>query len=68
MAYARYFKRGKKRYGPFYYKSVRMPDGRVKSLYLGKTLPKGETIETERRFPSRNVIIIALLVFLVIGA
>ncbi|UCD07235.1 MAG: right-handed parallel beta-helix repeat-containing protein [Candidatus Aenigmatarchaeota archaeon] len=67
MAYARYFKRGKKRYGPFYYKSVRMPDGRVKSVYLGKTLPKEETIETERRFTSRNVIIITLLVLIVIG-
>ena len=32
MAYKRYFKRGGKTYGPYYYTSKKMPDGEFKDI------------------------------------
>ena len=49
MVYAKYITRtgrnGKKvRYGPYYYKSVRTPDGKVRNVYLGsKPVKKKKT-------------------------
>ena len=47
MAYAKYVthtnKEGKQvNYGPYYYKSVRTPDGKVRNIYLGPSLPEAE--------------------------
>ena len=47
MAYAKFVthtnKEGKQvNYGPYYYKSVRTPGGKVRNIYLGASLPEGE--------------------------
>jgi len=52
MAYAKFVthtnKEGKQvNYGPYYYKSVRTPEGKVRNIYLGPSLPEGEVIESE---------------------
>lgn len=41
MVHKRYITRGGKRYGPYFYKSVRLPDGRVKNEYLGQDYDSG---------------------------
>ena len=39
MVYKKYIVRGGKKFGPYYFKSVRTPDGKVKSVYLGTENP-----------------------------
>ena len=34
MVYAKYIKRNGKKYGPYYYKSVRTVNGKVKTIYV----------------------------------
>jgi len=38
LTYIRYIKRRGKLYGPYYYKSVRTPEGKVRNIYLGTRL------------------------------
>jgi hypothetical protein len=40
MVYKRYIVRDGKKIGPYYYKSVRTSDGRVKSVYIGRAPEK----------------------------
>lgn len=40
MVYKRYIIRDGKKIGPYYYKSVRTSDGRVKSVYIGRAPEK----------------------------
>jgi len=59
MVYAKYITRtgrnGKKiRYGPYYYKSVRTPDGRVRNIYLG-TKPVREKPEKNGKMNLRQI-------------
>jgi hypothetical protein len=47
MAYAKFVTRMNKEgkpisYGPYYYKSIRTPEGRVQNIYLGTSLPVNE--------------------------
>ncbi|RLI98333.1 MAG: hypothetical protein DRO99_00935, partial [Candidatus Aenigmatarchaeota archaeon] len=44
MVYAKYIKRNGKRFGPYYYKSVRDKDGTVRNIYVGRTPPKAEKL------------------------
>ena len=45
MVYKKYILKNGKRLGPYYYRSIRGKDGKVKSIYLGKNLPgKAEKI------------------------
>lgn len=37
MVHKRYIKRGGKLYGPYFYKSIRTKDGKVKNIYLGSS-------------------------------
>jgi hypothetical protein len=48
MVYAKYITRKDKagnpvKYGPYYYKSVRTPDGKVRNIYLGTKPVREET-------------------------
>jgi parallel beta-helix repeat protein len=71
----RYYK-GKK-LGPYYYESVRQPDGTVKSVYLGKKAPKGAKIARENIFKFQKpeffnriqprYFIVLLIAFVLIG-
>ena len=36
MVYVKYIKRGGKKYGPYYYKSIRDKNGEIKNIYVGK--------------------------------
>ncbi|MCX6711757.1 MAG: tandem-95 repeat protein [Candidatus Woesearchaeota archaeon] len=36
MVYVKYIKRGGKKYGPYYYQSIRDSNGNIKNLYVGK--------------------------------
>jgi len=40
MVYAKFIKKNGKKIGPYYYRSVRLPNGKVKSVYIGKNPPK----------------------------
>jgi hypothetical protein len=45
MAYAKFITKADKegrpvRYGPYYYKSIRTPEGKVRNIYLGTELAK----------------------------
>jgi len=42
MVYKRYIKRGGKLLGPYYYKTIKTPDGKVRSIYVGPVSPKEE--------------------------
>ncbi|MFH1376409.1 MAG: UbiA family prenyltransferase [Candidatus Woesearchaeota archaeon] len=46
MVYKKYIKRGGKKFGPYYFKSVRTQDGKVKSVYLGTEKPKASSLLT----------------------
>ena len=39
MVYAKFIKRNGKKFGPYYYKSVRDKDGKVHNIYVGRTDP-----------------------------
>jgi len=46
MAYAKFVTKTNKegeqvKYGPYYYKSIRTPEGKVRNIYLGASLPEG---------------------------
>jgi len=41
MAYAKFIKKNGKKIGPYYYKSVRTKDGKVRTIYLGRA-PSGK--------------------------
>jgi|GEM_PF-6842506 len=40
MVYKRYIKKGDKKIGPYFYKSIKMKDGSVKSVYIGNAREK----------------------------
>ncbi|MCX6814610.1 MAG: hypothetical protein NTY20_03110, partial [Candidatus Aenigmarchaeota archaeon] len=39
MVYARYIRKGKKTFGPYYYKNVRDKDGKVRNVFIGTKPP-----------------------------
>ena len=48
MAYAKFITEADKegrpvRYGPYYYRSVRTPEGKVRNIYLGTVPSNGKT-------------------------
>ncbi|MBL7051242.1 hypothetical protein ISS04_03720, partial [Candidatus Woesearchaeota archaeon] len=49
MVYAKYIKRDGKRFGPYYYKSVRTKDGKVKNVYIGTKLPKKKKQKKQKK-------------------
>jgi parallel beta-helix repeat protein len=60
LVYKKYIKRGGKTFGPYYFKSVRDKNGRVKSVYLGTEDPSGKS------FPTLGLAVL-LVLFLVLG-
>ncbi len=62
MVYARYVKKGKKRFGPYYYKNVRDKNGRVRNVYIGTKLPESECKkETSKPLAVKAVFIFAII-------
>jgi len=59
LVYAKYIRRNGKRVGPYYYTSVRGPDGKVKSVYLGRKPP--ETPQARHLFPALLFFILIIL-------
>ena len=60
MVYAKYVtKTGKDgkpvRYGPYYYRSVRTPDGRVRNIYLGTRLAKKKAGKKNNKMNLRQI-------------
>jgi hypothetical protein len=49
LVYAKYIKRKGKRFGPYYYKSIRDENGNVRNIYVGRTLPKEKPEKHESR-------------------
>ncbi len=60
MVYKKYIKRDGKIFGPYYFKSVRDKNGKVKSVYLGTENP------TKRSLPTLSLAVL-LVLFLVLG-
>ena len=60
MVYAKYITRTGKdgkpvKYGPYYYKSVRGPDGKVRNIYLGTDKPVQEKQENKEKMNLRQI-------------
>lgn len=66
MVEVKYIKRAGKLHGPYYYKSVRDPDGSVRKIYLGKTNP--ESVIPQKKYIRKSLDInpLNLLVIVVI--
>ncbi|MDD5177715.1 MAG: Ig-like domain-containing protein [Candidatus Nanoarchaeia archaeon] len=62
MVHKRYIKKGGKLYGPYLYKSVRGPDGKVKNIYLGDVENEKKDV-VQNKLPSLEVFFI-LAIFL----
>ena len=60
MVYKKYIKRGGKTFGPYYFKSVRDKNGKVKSVYLGSENP------SRRSLPTLSLAVL-LVLFFVLG-
>ncbi|MDD5253646.1 MAG: Ig-like domain-containing protein [Candidatus Nanoarchaeia archaeon] len=60
MVHKRYIKKGGKIYGPYLYKSIRGPDGKVKNIYLSK--PEENVVQQKSNFHPEVFFI--LLIFL----
>jgi hypothetical protein len=59
MVYVKYINRTGKdgkpvRYGPYYYRSIRTPDGRVQNIYMG-TRPVQERKRRKRKMNLRQI-------------
>ncbi|MBU2589540.1 MAG: hypothetical protein KKB39_02135 [Nanoarchaeota archaeon] len=65
MVHKRFIKRNGKIFGPYYYKSVREKDGKVKNIYLGSTTPSSKLIK-EKKQHSR-ILLVLILVFGMLG-
>lgn len=61
MAYKRYFKRGGKVYGPYYYESYRDSAGVVRKRYVGTVDPN------DKKKSSKNFFRFKFLLFFVLG-
>ena len=48
MVYKRYVRKKGKKYGPYYYTSIRDDSGRVKNIYVGNTLEEALAYEKAR--------------------
>jgi len=51
MVYKKYVWRNGKKHGPYYYESVRGPDGKVKAVYLGSENPAEKSVEKKPQKP-----------------
>jgi parallel beta-helix repeat protein len=60
LVYKKYIKRGGKTFGPYYFKSVRDKNGKVKSVYLGSENP------SRRSLPTLSLAVL-LVLFFVLG-
>ncbi len=54
MVYKKYVTRKGKRHGPYYYESVRQPNGTIKAVYLGTELPTKRKIAKKRSVALRS--------------
>ncbi len=54
MVYKKYIKKKGKTFGPYYYESYRDKDGKVKTRYLGETLPKKYTKEKTKKHNKKS--------------
>ncbi len=62
MVHKRYVKRNGKIFGPYYYKTVRGKDGKVRSIYLGSTTPS-----SKKETPKNHVAFALTLVFILLS-
>ncbi|RLJ05493.1 MAG: hypothetical protein DRP18_02945, partial [Candidatus Aenigmatarchaeota archaeon] len=65
--YAKYVRRGRKKYGPYYYKSIRTPEGKVKNIYLGKEKPKKGFNAKDRKNLVKLVLVFLFISFFLLG-
>jgi len=63
LVYKKYITRGGKKFGPYYFKSVRTPNGKVKSVYLGTKNPEGKKFS----FVTFSIVVALLFVFGFLG-
>ena len=54
MVYKKYVTRKGKKHGPYYYESVRQPDGKIKAVYLGSTKPTQRETDKKLRVALRG--------------
>jgi len=54
MVYKKYVTRKGKRHGPYYYESVRQPNGKIKAVYLGTELPSERKIRKKKGVALRS--------------
>jgi hypothetical protein len=67
MVYKKYIKRGNKKFGPYYFKSIRDKNGKVRTLYLGNKPGSDEKCrETPFKF-NLNSLFVFLFIFLIFG-
>ena len=70
MVYAKYVKRGKKRFGPYYYKSVRDKKGKVRNVYIGTKPHSGNPEKSEQagkpRLSAMKISLLAVSLFLLL--
>ncbi len=67
MVYKKYVKRGNKKFGPYYFKSIRDKEGNVQSMYLGKNLGSSKVCRETISKPNKiKKSFIAVLVFLLL--
>jgi len=68
MVHKRYIKRGGKTYGPYYYKTIRDKDGKVRSIYLGQDIKAKRRgfmdVVQQQKYP---LFFIVLFIFLFLG-
>jgi len=64
MVYKRYITKNGKKLGPYYYKSIRGFDGRIKSVYVGQKPEKNFTLHPK----AREALLITLIVMLCFSA
>ena len=68
MVEVKYIKRAGKLHGPYYYKSVRDADGKVRKIYLGKTNPEAaKDVIPQKNYVAKSLDINPLNLFVIIA-
>lgn len=62
MVYKKYIKRGKKTFGPYYYKSYRDGHGKVKTEFISGPTKKDKIIKKSNKLPYKNLFLILMFI------
>jgi len=62
MVYKKYIRRGKKTFGPYYYKSYRDNHGKVKTKFISGPTKKDKIIKKSNKLPYKNLFLILMLI------